>query len=151
MPLTVPPKLGLFFEQAPNASSRITLTDERDAVGLPRMNLHWEMSEFDRQSHQIVGKLLADEFVRNGYAIRTGSIHVSEEILYSNHQLGTTRMSLHAQDGVVDPDCKVHGINNLYIAGGSVFPTVSWANPTMTVLALTLRLARHLAGRMESQ
>lgn len=142
------PKLGFFFEQAPNPDCRITLKNEKDAFGLPRVHLHWEVSEFDKRSHRICGEMLAEEFVRAGNAIRTGPIYVSEDILHSNHQLGTTRMSRHPCNGVVNPNCKVHGIKNLYVAGGSVFPTVSWANPTVTVLALALRLSRHLAGNI---
>ena len=112
------------------------------------MRLHWELSEIDRRSHRIFGDLLADCLLRNGIGMLTGSVGVSDEILHSNHQLGTTRMSKHPRDGVVDENCKVHGIDNLYIAGGSVLPTVSWANPTVTVLALTLRLARHLVDKL---
>jgi len=142
------PRVGLFFEQAPNASSRLTLTSEKDGFGLSRVRLHWELSEIDRRSHRIFGDLLADCLLRNGIGMLTGSVGVSDEILHSNHQLGTTRMSKHPRDGVVDENCKVHGIDNLYIAGGSVLPTVSWANPTVTVLALTLRLARHLVDKL---
>jgi choline dehydrogenase-like flavoprotein len=142
-----PPKIGLFFEQAPNPASRVTLTKNTDALGMPRVLLNWEMSALDRYSHKVFGKYLVEEFLRNGIARQTGPIDLSEEILYSNHQLGTTRMSKNPNDGVVDPNCKVHDIANLYIAGGSVFPTVSWANPTLTVLALTLRLAAHLSEK----
>ena len=60
------------------------------------------------------------------------------------HHMGTTRMSLSPRDGVVDPDCRVHGVRNLYVAGSSVFPTGGWANPTLTILALAHRLADHL-------
>lgn len=142
------PRVGLFFEQAPNPASRLTLTNDKDGCGLPRVCLHWDVSNIDRRSHRILSDLLADDLIRSGFAIRTGPIHLSDRILHSNHQLGTTRMSKHPRDGVVDENCKVHGIDNLYIAGGSVFPTVSWANPTVTVLALTLRLAWHLANRI---
>ncbi|NMQ19180.1 GMC family oxidoreductase [Candidatus Competibacter phosphatis] len=142
------PRVGLFFEQAPNPASRLTLTNDKDGFGLPRVCLHWDVSNIDRRSHRILGDLLADDLIHSGSAIRIGPIHVSDRILYSNHQLGTTRMSKHPRDGVVDENCKVHGIDNLYIAGGSVFPTVSWANPTVTVLALTLRLAWHLVNRI---
>ena len=139
----------MFFEQAPNPNSRLTLTKDTDALGLPRVRLHWELSELDRRSYRVLGEQLADEFLRRGTAIRTGSVYISDEILHSNHQLGTTRMSHHPRDGVVNPNCKVHGISNLYVAGGSVFPTVSWANPTVTVLALAIRLSQHLVKKME--
>lgn len=61
------------------------------------------------------------------------------------HHMGTTRMSHDPKTGVVDSQCRVHGYSNLYIAGSSVFPTGGWANPTLTLLALTHRLAEHLA------
>lgn len=145
------PKVGMFFEQAPNSNSRLTLTNKLDAVGLPRIRLHWELSELDRYSHQSLGELLAAALLHTGAAIRTGAISVSNEVLHSNHQLGTTKMSLHPSDGVVDPNCKVHGISNLYISGGSVFPTVSWANPTLTVLALSIRLSEHLLRKLGNE
>jgi choline dehydrogenase-like flavoprotein len=142
------PKVGIFFEQAPNPASRVTLTNNKDLFGLPQVRLHWDVCNVDRRSHHIIANLLVGALLRNGTAMRIGPVHLSEQIMYSNHQLGTTRMSNHPRDGVVDENCKVHGIDNLYIAGGSVFPTVSWANPTVTVLALTLRLARHLDGKL---
>jgi choline dehydrogenase-like flavoprotein len=63
----------------------------------------------------------------------------------ANHHIGTTRM---ADDGVVDPDCRVHGIENLFVAGSSVFPTGGYVNPTLTIVALALRLADHIAKRL---
>jgi choline dehydrogenase-like flavoprotein len=96
--------------------------------------------------------LLAREFERSGAARMIAPIDPEarngEPVLYSNHHLGTTRMSEERGDGVVNPDCRVHDISNLYIIGGSVFATVSWANPTFTLLALTLRLADHLSTRI---
>ncbi len=137
-------KVGLFFEQSPNPYSCVTLTHSNDALDMPRINLNWEISDLDRYSHQVMSKLIANELLRIGLAVQTGVVSVSDEILYSNHQLGTTRMSKDPIDGVVDANCKAHDLENLYIVGGSVFPTVSWANPTLTVLALTLRLASHI-------
>ena len=142
------PKIGIFFEQAPNPNSRLTLTDKLDQFGMPRVNLHWEISEIDKRSHNKLCKVISEELLNRGLALRTGKVFPSEEILYSNHQLGTTRMATSPNEGVVDSNCKVHGIENLYIAGGSVFPTVSWANPTMTVLALSIRLAKHLTNKV---
>jgi choline dehydrogenase-like flavoprotein len=65
-----------------------------------------------------------------------------------HHHLGTTRMSLDPSQGVVDPTSRMHGIANLYVAGGSVFPTSGSANPTLTIVALALRLAAHLQQRL---
>jgi choline dehydrogenase-like flavoprotein len=66
------------------------------------------------------------------------------------HHMGTTRMHDSAQLGVVDRNCKVHGINNLFVAGSSVFPTYGANFPTITIAALALRLADHLAVEMAS-
>jgi choline dehydrogenase-like flavoprotein len=62
--------------------------------------------------------------------------------------MGTTRMHDDPKQGVVDRNCRVHGIDNLFVAGSSVFPTGGAANPTLTLLALTLRLADHLRPRL---
>ena len=67
----------------------------------------------------------------------------------TSHHLGTTRMSADPQQGVVDRECRVHGLENLYVAGSSVFPTGGWAFPTFTIVALSLRLAEHLRARLE--
>lgn len=138
------PKVGLFFEQAPNPNSKISLTKEVDQLGVPLVDLNWNLTALDTHSFKIAAKEVADELIRLKLASQTSEIGFSKEILYSNHQLGTTRMSKEPKDGVVDSNCKAHDLKNLYIVGGSVFPTVSWANPTMTVLALTLRLADHI-------
>ena len=66
------------------------------------------------------------------------------------HHMGTTRMHADPKQGVVDPDCRIHGLANLYVAGSSVFPTVGYANPTFTVVALALRLADHLKVRLRA-
>lgn len=146
-----PPRVGIFFEQSPNSASRISLTDKVDCFGMPRIRLCWEINETDRHSHSALCNLLAEALLDDGVAVKNSRVGKSNEILHSNHQLGTTRMSQSPVDGVVDPNCKVHGLSNLYIVGGSVFPTVSWANPTLTVLALTLRLADHLKSINEGK
>jgi len=64
------------------------------------------------------------------------------------HHIGTTRMSASPSSGVVDPQCRVHGVDNLYVAGSSVFPTGGWAFPTLTIVALALRVADSLRQRM---
>ena len=63
------------------------------------------------------------------------------------HPSGTTRMSASPRDGVVDADGRVHGIDNLYVAGSSTFPTSGHFNPTLAIVALSARLADHLARR----
>ena len=71
------------------------------------------------------------------------------QVFGTSHHMGTTRMADDPREGVVDRHCKVHGIDNLHIAGSSVFPTGSWAFPTFTIIALSLRLAEQLRTRLE--
>jgi choline dehydrogenase-like flavoprotein len=66
------------------------------------------------------------------------------------HHMGTTRMHVDPKQGVVDPDCRVHGVGNLFIAGSSVFPTGGYANPTLTIVALAIRLADHLKSAFKA-
>lgn len=142
------PKVGLFMEQAPNRESRVLLSDRRDALGMRRAVLDWRLTELDWKTYEKTAIVLAAEFERLDVGGVISPIEPTkrdrEAVLHSNHQLGTTRMSDDKQLGVVDSNCRVHDLSNLYIMGGSIFPTVSWANPTFTLLAITLRLADHL-------
>ncbi|MDH5241760.1 MAG: GMC family oxidoreductase [Gammaproteobacteria bacterium] len=135
-------------EQTPNPASRVTLVSERDALGQRLLNLEWRLSDIDffswKRSHVIIGAELA----------RAGSGRIVSDVMERDawpdgyigdwHHMGTTRMSDSDREGVVDRNCRVHGISNLYIAGSSVFPTSGYANPTLTIVALSLRLADHL-------
>jgi choline dehydrogenase-like flavoprotein len=146
------PKVGLFMEQAPNSKSRVLLSDSTDSLGMRRVRLDWQLTELDWRTYERTATALAREFEDIGAGRMSVPIEPTardrEPVLHSNHHLGTTRMSEKREDGVVDPDCRVHDLSNLYIIGGSVFPTVSWANPTFTLMALTLRLADHLRARI---
>ncbi len=145
------PKVGIFIEQAPNPNSRVTLSNQKDSLGMRRIRLDWQLTELDWQTYEKTAHFLGLEFER----INAGRMSVPKLVnrdcnllLYSNHHLGTTRMSKNRIDGVVDINSRIHDYSNLYIAGGSVFPTVSWANPTFTLVALTLRLADYLRTRI---
>ena len=134
-------------EQQPARASYVRLTDEVDDLGLPRPLLHWSPSEDDKQSIVRTATLIGEACGRADI----GRLELEEGIekRYWNmttawHQLGTTRMSAAPSDGVVDPDCRVHGTKNLYVASGSVFPSEGRANPTLTIVALAVRLADHL-------
>jgi choline dehydrogenase-like flavoprotein len=152
MQLDETPKVGLFMEQAPNPKSRVLLSESTDSLGMRRVRLDWEINELDWITYERTASALAEEFEHIGVARINDPIDAiacaREPVLYSNHHLGTTRMSEKKEDGVVDGDCRVHDLSNLYIIGGSVFPTVSWANPTFTLMALTFRLADHLRARL---
>lgn len=148
------PKVGLFLEQAPNPNSRVRLSDSRDPLGMRRTCLDWQLTDLDWKTFVKTAAAVARGFESIGAARMHAPIDAAprecEPVLHSNHHLGTTRMSVHREEGVVDPDCRVHDLSNLYIIGGSIYPTVSWANPTFTLMALTFRLAAHLRTRLES-
>jgi choline dehydrogenase-like flavoprotein len=144
--------LGCGMELAPDPDRRLILNDKRDALGMPQMTLNMTISDDDfahfRQTLAELGRQLL--------AAKSGMIHLSysqrHEWLaamdWGNHHLGTTRMHTDPKRGVVDADSKVHDIANLYVAGSSVFPTYGSSNPTMNLVALTLRLADHLKKAM---
>jgi choline dehydrogenase-like flavoprotein len=140
--------LGCGMELAPDPDRRLTLTGEKDVLGLPRLKLQMTMadSDFDRYRQTLA------ELGRQLLAARIGMLRINyshrEQWLkamdWGNHHLGTTRMSDDPKRGVVDAQSRVHGVENLYVAGSSVFPTYGSSNPTMNLLALTLRLADRL-------
>ena len=145
-------ELEFHAEQAPNPDSRLTLSGERDAFGMPRLKVDWRVTELDMESLQRSYDLLARELRSSG----AGRLDFDREKLVvkakrhgivGGHHIGTTRMSADPGQGVVDPDCRVHGVGNLYVASSAVFPTSGQANPTLTLLALTFRLAEHLGDR----
>ncbi|MFC6670942.1 GMC family oxidoreductase [Marinobacterium aestuariivivens] len=119
-----------------------------------RLQLNWQLNELDRHSFLETARAISAQFAQKYYARIRHPIQDSRRLklqpLHSNHQLGTTRMAESSSQGVVDLNCRVHGIHNLYIASGSVFPTVSWANPTFTLMALSYRLAEHLRTELKS-
>lgn len=141
--------LDINAEQVPNRESRITLSETRDALGMPRLWLDWRISEQDVQSLCGVMRLAREAFTRSGCAqLCFDDATIEDEARASmpvgGHHLGTARMSDSSRDGVVDRNCAVHGIPNLYVAGGAVMPTSGHANPTLTIVALAIRLAEHL-------
>jgi choline dehydrogenase-like flavoprotein len=142
------PKLGLFIEQSPNLDSRITLKNTLDDWGVPKLNLHWCLSDLEFHSYVQAANYISEYLQRAGagqIVSRQNPTHIRNcQFLHSNHQLGTTRMSTDPRLGPIDSNCRSHDHENLYVAGGSVFPTVSWANPTFTMLLVTLRLAEYL-------
>jgi choline dehydrogenase-like flavoprotein len=150
--LGVPLGLGCAGEQAPNPSSRVSLSQDRDAFGLPRIKLDWQLTEQDRRSLMEHMRSLAMEYAALGIGRMRLNIEDDgiwpERVDGGSHHMGTTRMHDDPEQGVVDRDSRVHGIDNLYVAGSSVFPTGGSANPTLTIVALTLRLADHLRTRL---
>ncbi|MGB5369616.1 MAG: GMC family oxidoreductase [Flavobacteriaceae bacterium] len=148
-------QLNTRIEQAPNPDSRITLGSERDALGVPKASLHWQLTALDKSSIRKIHELIGQQFGISGL----GRVRFMEFLRDADdlswpvgtnggwHHMGTTRMSEDPKKGVVDANCKVHGISNLYIAGAACFPTAGAANPTLTLMALSLRLSEHLKKR----
>jgi len=142
-----------FVEQVPNPDSRVGLVEERDALGLNRAFLDWRLTQTDRQGIAEGAKAIAMEVGRSGFGRFRMSFSTIEDILPdgahgAHHHMGTTRMHENPKQGVVDPDCRVHGVGNLFVAGSSVFPTCGHANPTLTIVALSLRLADRIKAEM---
>jgi choline dehydrogenase-like flavoprotein len=146
------PDLYLVFaraEQAPNRESRVTLAPDTDQLGMRRACLDWRTTALDSESLRLMASLATSEFAR----LQLGDVIASEwlesgewpaNMLGGRHHMGTTRMSDDPHCGVVDRDCRVHDVDRLFIAGSSVFPTGGHANPTLSILALALRLAAHI-------
>lgn len=144
-------KLYVRAESIPDPQSRITLGPDPDAFGLPRIRVDWRLTPFDRHSIAAATRRVAAEFGRLDIGrLRLADWVADEEAPWPQplwggcHHMGTTRMADDARSGVVDRNCRVHGLDNLYMAGSSVFPTAGYVPPTLTIVALALRLAGHL-------
>lgn len=147
-------RFGLCYqtEHAPNRDSRIVLHPECDALGVPRSEVRVAFTEIDVRTAIATHTLIRRQL--NSSA--TGDLIYDRNVLHSDiiarlrnfdsaaHHIGTTRMSASARDGVVDTNCRVHGTENLFVAGASVFPTSGHANPTFMIVAFACRLADHL-------
>jgi choline dehydrogenase-like flavoprotein len=141
-------------EQAPNPDSRVWLGNATDRYGMPRLKIDWRSSELDRRT--LVQMLR--ELRRALEASGCGTVEFDQKRLEEEagagimptggHHIGTARMSEDAGTGVVDPDVRVHHVDNLYVAGCATFPTCGQANPTLTIVAMALRLARHVEASL---
>ncbi|MDP8986237.1 MAG: GMC family oxidoreductase [Pseudomonadota bacterium] len=152
--IIIRPKANLYSldfhaEQQPNAASRVTLGREADVLGMPQIRVDWRYTAVDLNTISRSLQLLAQEFGAGGL----GELRYDPEALesemtrygaYGGHHIGTTRMGTDPRNSVVDANCRVHGVGNLHIASAAVFPTSSQANPTLTVVALSLRLAKRI-------
>jgi len=143
--------LTMYAEQTPNRSSRVQLSQEKDKLGMPKPVLNWQLSEQDHRSMRQSTLIIAGELAKANVGRLQLHRWLADEqsnwpsyFTSSRHHMGATRMSSNRQTGVVDADCRVHGLANLYIGGSSVFPTGGYANPTLTIVALAQRLADHL-------
>lgn len=142
-------------EPTPNPESRVTLTGRRDHFRMRRVRVDWRLNSSDRLGLDCLLQGLRGAVER----LKLGRLVMDETADADNwpismtggkHHMGTTRMHASPKSGVVDPDCRVHSMANLYVTGSSVFPTGGFANPTLTIVALSIRLADHLKGRLRS-
>jgi len=139
------------LEQAPDPNNRIMLSAERDRLGQPKTEIHWRINDIDIQHAIRIQQIWAEEFAKAGIGEFQFAKDWAEQKFEKpamHHHLGATRMHNDPKQGVVDANGLVHGISNLFVAGSSVFPTAGYANPTLTVIALSLRLADHVKTLM---
>jgi choline dehydrogenase-like flavoprotein len=141
---------GANTEQIPNPQSRVSLDNSTDALGQHRTRLNWQLTALDKEATLRTCRIVGEELARLGIA----RMHIDDWMLDGDtdwsgllvryHHMGTTRMGDNPKTSVVDRDCRIHGIANLHVAGSSVFATSGYANPTLTIVALALRLAGRL-------
>lgn len=136
-------------EQCPNPESRISLSNERDNLGMLKACLDWRLTDLDRRTFRRGLEILDEELTLGGFTgleltppYATGPNSSTPTGTW--HHMGTTRMNEKPSEGVVDANCRVHGLSNLFIAGSSVFPTAGRNAPTLTIVALSVRLGDHI-------
>jgi choline dehydrogenase-like flavoprotein len=145
-------------EQAPDPESRIVLhPHETDALGMPLCEIRWNFDELHLHTLRVAARTFQAAFAQTGFAALRLAAWLQQDEVQGDwrsklrdwkHHIGTCRMSATPSDGVVDTDCRVFSVANLYVAGSAVFPTGGHANPTFTIVALALRLADHLKRRL---
>lgn len=140
-------------EQLPNRDSRIGLSAERDAFDQRRVTVDWRLAAEDLRGIETANRLFEEEVVRSGlgtvkHVIAKDADGCPVDLRGDQHHMGTTRMHREPEHGVVDENCRVHGVENLYVAGSSVFPTSGTFNPTLTIIALALRLSQHIQSKL---
>lgn len=145
------------MEQSPNPQSRVYLSSEKDELGMNRITLDWQLTQLEKKSIRKLHEHIGQEIGRVGL----GRVRLMDWLRDENdttwpsiigggwHHIGTTRMHKDPRKGVVDANCQVHGLRNLFVAGSSCFPTSGAANPTLNLIALSLRLSDFLKERIK--
>lgn len=139
-------------EQVPNPLSRLSLSEQKDVFGKPRIHLNWVLADIDRES--VRKSLLAFAKAVGTWSLGRVRLNIAADLkmptntLGGAHHIGTTRMGTDEKDGVVDKDLKVFSTENLYVASSSTFRTGGYTNPTLTILALVIRLSEHLQKKI---
>ncbi|MEO0564964.1 MAG: GMC family oxidoreductase, partial [Chloroflexota bacterium] len=141
------------FEQLPLASNKVALSDERDAIGMPRAELHWRLAPEDYRAPRYMVNRFANLMVNEDLGrvrlfdwIRDESAR--PDPLWAKHHIGTTRMGATENDGCVDVNGRLFGTRNFYVMGASLFPTAGYENPTVPVIMLSLRMADQFIADM---
>lgn len=156
-PLGTPSRIRFqcYLEQEPDPESRVQLSEELDSLGQRRLRVSWKLKEIERRTlaglttamvsqvqHLGYGELRPDDWLEDRHA------DWQCRLVEAYHPIGTTRMGAAPFSGVVDRNCEVFGTSGLFVAGSSVFPTSGFANPTLTIVALALRLGHHLQSQL---
>jgi choline dehydrogenase-like flavoprotein len=142
-------------EQTPNPDSRVTLSVKRDPLGRPQPQLKWTVTPLDQLGLVRAQRLIAHEVGRSGFGrmrieMAEDANDFLEKATGTGHHMGTTRMDDDPARGVTDGNAKVHHTTNLYVAGSSLFPRCGWSNPTLTIVATSIRLADQLKMRLRA-
>jgi choline dehydrogenase-like flavoprotein len=153
-------EITMRLEQAPNPLSRVTLEpNEKDALGVPRAHLHWAFTQMEKKTASTLYQLLGKQVGMAG----VGRVKIEEGLVDEKntamptttsggwHHMGTTRMSSDPKKGVVNADCRIHSMANLFVAGSSCFPNGAAVNPTFSIVALSIRLADHLKNLVQHE
>ena len=146
-------ELCCLVEQVPNPANRVSLGDALDRFGQRKSQLEWQWSDADLRSIRRAQGILKEELERHRLGTFITQRELDEDdrppVATPHHHIGTTRMHVDRRQGVLDSNCRVHDVSNLYVAGSSVFPTAGFANPTLTIIALAIRLSYHLRALMK--
>lgn len=151
------PRLTIMLEQSPAADSTVGLSSALDAYGIPVADIHWRIPDITIDTLKEFCTMLEAEFSRLSLGriewdawVNQDNETIKTHLIDAYHHMGTTRMSPSDASGVVNENCRMHGVQNLYIAGSSVFPTSGHSNPTLTFMALALRLSQHLKSQFNA-
>src|ERR1700682_786309 len=159
-PSRSPIRLGAQVETAPDPDSRVTLGEVKDVLGMRQLKLNWRIGELERRTLTTLLNVISDQFQRIGIGEVSRRSELSERLTSdgwrdlihdSAHHMGTARMADDPKRGVVDRDCRVHGLDNLYIGGLAVFPTSGRSSPTLTAIALSIRIADQIKAELQSR
>ncbi|HEX3127037.1 MAG TPA: GMC oxidoreductase [Thermoanaerobaculia bacterium] len=143
---------NFYHELLPNRDSRISLADSEDIFDQPKTRADWILNSADEEANF---KTLASLFEtavtkKGGGPVDIGSwADIESRMVFNGHHLGTTRMSATEEDGVVDGNLKVHSLDNLFVAGSSVWASAGISNPTFSIVAFSIRLADHLGRQLK--